>query len=615
MLKKEYKVAVGGKEIIFETNDLNVFSDSSILVSSEGTKVLINITISKEESRLDYLPLKVEYLEKFYARGEILGGKYNKREGKPSEEASLTARAVDRSVRPFFPKNFRHDVNIFVTTLALGKTDPDILALNGASVALLNSSISWNGPVFSFRIARDKENNFELNPNYDFYQNEKNLYEATISFRENKICMVELEGEEVLEDFLKEDIKKAEAEIFTLEKVFSEIHQENKKDKIKTEEEELKISKDKIETLEKKIFEAFPQNGKEEFIKKFYLENKSLFHVFDDEYLPEKKALNLIEKFVKKSLRKNVLENKKRIDGRSLGEVRKIFAQAGGFSENLHGSGIFYRGDTRVFSVLTLGSLDDALFIDGMEIQAEKNFIHHYNFLPFTVGETGRVGSPKRREIGHGALAEKAFLRMIPNRDEFPYTMRVVSEVMSSAGSTSMASVCATTLALLNGGVSLKKLVAGVGIGLVEEGENYELLTDILGTEDFYGDMDFKIAGTDTGINAIQLDIKNLGLSFEIFQKALEKAKTAREEILEKIKNEISEPAEISEKVERVEKMEIPKEKIGLVIGTGGATIKKITKNSGARINIKRDGQAFFYGKIENIKKAKEEIEKILNRD
>lgn len=565
IIRKE--IEIGGEKMKFEFSDLVARANGSLIASIGETKVLVTVVMGEENNKLDFFPLRVDYQEKYYAAGEILGGKYRKREGKPSTEAILTGRVIDRSIRPFFNEDLRNEIQVITTVLSIGDYDPDIVALNGVSLALAVSDIPWDGPIGSLRITTLKSGEIKINPDYKFREND-NKSEVLFSGKGNgKISMIESDAEEMLENEFLDLLDKSEPEILKIINFINEIKDEIGKEK-KSIEERMKS---------------------EEEIK---LEKKE-----------EKK---------RDEIRTNILEKGLRLDGRKIDEIREIYTNADRLSAIVHGTGIFYRGETHVMSFLTIGDLDDALFIDGMEIQDKKNYMHYYNFPPFATGEAGRIGSPKRREIGHGALAEKALIRMLPEETEFPYTMRVVSEVMSSNGSSSMASTCASTLALLSGGVPLKNKVAGIAIGLVSQGDDYKILTDILGEEDHYGDMDFKVTGTDKGITAIQLDIKNNGISREIIEETLKRAKDARLKILENINDTISEPAEMSDKIEKVKIVEIPQFKIGLVIGKGGMTIKKITKLSKARIDIKSDGRAFIFGKGDSIKIATEEIKKII---
>lgn len=561
------KIIIDGEEMVFEFSDLAKQANASVLVSSGDTKVLVTVVMG-DETEKNYLPLKVDYEERYYATGKILGGKYNKREGRPSTEAILSARIIDRAIRPFFDKNLTKDIHVIATVLSLGEFDPDILALNGASIALTISNIPWNGPVGAVRISKTNTQKIKINPRYSFREND-NYFEVIFSGKGNKkIAMIDSEASEMLEKDFLEAVDLALVEITNITGFFNQIKAEIGQEKLEIEVQEL---------------------SSEEEIKKEEQERK------------------------KNEIRKNILEKEERIDGRKINEIREIYLDTERLSKIIHGSSIFYRGETHILSVLTLGDLKDALFIEGMEIRGEKKYLHHYNFPPYSVGEVGRMGSPKRREIGHGNLAEKALKRMIPSLEDFPYTIRIVSEVMSSNGSSSMAATCASTLALLSGGVSLKNKVAGIALGLISNDEEYKILTDITGVEDSYGDMDFKITGTNNGITAIQLDLKNEGIDKKIIQESLIEAKRARLEILEKMNEVISEPAEMSSQVEKVESMKIPIDKIGLVIGRGGVNIKQITQKSGAKIDIKRDGQVYIFGSAEAIQKAKDLMQVFLD--
>ncbi len=613
------------EDIIFEFSDFAIFAEKEILASCGETKVLVTIAKGEKTDR-DYLPLRVDYLEKFYAAGEILGGKYNKREGKPSTEATLTARLIDRSIRPYFSKDMKNELQIVVSVLSLGKYDPDTIALNAVSLALMTSSIKWDGPVYANRIILSKnKERIIINPSYK--ERDESFSESLVSFKnENglKVCMIENDSSQIKENELLELLKKSQEEAVKFSEFINNIikferNNENEiidNDEIEEENQLLKDLEDDWSSFyDEKIRNDLKLIIDKEEIKAikndlFELEvKKDFFEDIDKNFVND-----FVDKKLKNIMRTEILNNKRRIDGRDLDQVRELKIQAGGFSKIHHGTGIFYRGQTHIMSVLTMGDLDDALYIEGMEINTNKNFIHHYNFPPFSVGEAGRIGSPKRREIGHGALAEKAIRRVIPSRDEFPYTMRVVSEAFSSNGSTSMGSTTASTLALLDGGVPIEP-VAGIAMGLVYDNEtdNYELLTDIAGIEDHFGDMDFKVTGTKNGITAIQLDIKNISLTLEMCKEIFERAKIAREYILDEIKEVISGPREISANVDRIVKIMIPKNKIGSIIGRGGSVINKITKDTGAKINIKRDGETFIVGGSENTKKAKEIIENILS--
>ncbi len=610
MHTQSYTHKLGNTDITFEINDWMAQADASVIASMGDTKVMIAIALGGPTDK-DYMPLKVEYQERFYARGEILGSKYNKREGKPSDEATLTARVIDRAIRPYFPKDFNRDINVVVTVLSLGSYDPDIVAMNGTTLALEISSIPWRGTVGAARIVQNEAGVRTISPTYT-EQEDTNVYDAVVAARAGRLVMLELEGSETVESDVEVGIQDAITEIEKFESFVSKIVTTHKKEQLIVSEKKNRL----MQTFETGVRDLISINLADIQDKGAMSAWKSRFtddvhSTYDDATYSE--IQNAYESGVRSVIRSSIIADHRRIDGRAIDELRPIFAQAGGVSDIVHGSGLFYRGETHVLSVITLGQLSDALHINGMEVNTEKNFIHHYNFPPYSVGEVGRMGSPGRREIGHGALAGKGLRRMIPLPEVFPYTMRVVSEVLSSNGSTSMASTCGASLALHDAGVPLKSHVAGIAIGLVyESDESYQILTDILGKEDHFGDMDFKVAGTHTGITAIQLDCKFDGLTPEMITETLSRAKQARTEILSVMEKELVAPRELTPAVERIETIKIPSSKIGLVIGTGGVTIKKITKESGAKVDIKRDGSAFIMGQVDSIGKAKEMITQVL---
>jgi len=606
MKSKKYTYKIGGSEMIIEKNDWMSFTESSLVASMGDTKVMVALALGGESDK-DYLPLKVEYQERFYARGEILGSRFNKREGKPSTEATLSARVIDRSIRPYFPKEFTREINVVVTVLSLGSHDPDIIALNATALALEISTIPWDGPVNSVRVCHNSDGSQSINPTYA--ERDIAVAESVVAARARRLCMIELEGNEISEKNVENMISVGVSAISKLQEETRPFVKEYQQEKITLQSSEHNLISEiqefigglkPAELLDRKVTDE---------LKKQYISQKLQSHPdISKSYMHSE-----FEYVLKKMAREYVLANKQHLDGRTHDEVRAIYAQAGDISEKLHGTGLFYRGETHVLSVATLGKIDDALHINGMEINTEQNYIHHYNFPSYSVGEVGRMGSPGRREIGHGALAEKALRRVIPSTDIFPYTIRIVSEVLSSNGSTSMASACGSSIALMDAGVPLTSHVAGIAMGLVyTSDEEYVLLTDILGKEDHWGDMDFKVAGTNTGITAIQLDCKFRGLSSEMVAKTLTAAYEARLTILQSMNNEISKPRELTSHVEKVEVMSIPQDKIGRVIGSGGVTIKKITKESGAKIDIKRDGQTYITGASTSIEKARSAITALL---
>ena len=619
MKKEIFTTEIAGKKLTAEFNDLAEQADGSVLVSYGNTTVLATATMSKEPSNAGYFPLIVDYEEKFYAAGQILGSRFMRREGKPSDDAVLSARLIDRSIRPLFQKGIKNTIQIVITVLSLDKDDPDILAIIATSLALGTSRIPWNGPVSAVRVGKIKDDSsYKINPDYSFRADKNNEIDLVVCGMDKKITMLEAETKEIseinlfgalevteqeierLQDFQKDIIKKMSKEKVTFEipspseemkKLFSEVIKPKLKDVTFSKDQE----KRKSEEL-KKEWESITQ-------EKLNAEDLMLA----DDYFEENLNDLIHEEAIKNSLRQ---------DGRALNQIRPLYAQAGGLSEILHGSGTFYRGGTHVLSVLTLGGPQDTLLIDQIESQdVQKRFMHHYNFPPFSVGETGRVGGFNRRMLGHGFLAEKALKAVVPEKEEFPYTIRLVSEALSSNGSTSMASVCGSTLALMDGGVPIKAPVAGIAIGLMtdKKSDDYVILTDIQGPEDHYGDMDFKIAGTKKGVNAIQMDTKLTGVSTSIIKEVIKRGNEAVSEIIDVIEKEIKEPRpEISPNAPEIRIIKIHKDQIGTVIGSGGKVINEIKKATGAEIDIEEDGTIYIIaqkkGKAEQAVKTIEEI-------
>ncbi|MDP6387883.1 MAG: polyribonucleotide nucleotidyltransferase [Candidatus Pacebacteria bacterium] len=623
MQKKEYSIEIGGKTLTVQFTDLADQTNGSVIVRLGNTSVLATVVMSTHKREgIDYFPLTVDYEEKFYAVGQILGSRFLRREGRPSEEAILSGRVVDRTIRPLFDQYIRNEVQVVTTVLSVDKDDPDILAINAASIALAVSDIPWNGPVSAVRIGKHKgENKFEINPHYLFRENKDAELDMIICGRDGDINMIETGAEELSEDILTDAFIIALKEIEKLQEFQKKIVKEIGKEKQKIE---------KIQ-MPKEVIELFESSGIKSKLPEeiFSSAGKGKVHALQSDWselvkekLSEEQyflAHNLYEEEIDKLLHREAIENNRRADGRKMDEVRKLFAQAGDISEIIHGSGIFYRGGTHVFSALTLGGPDDSLIIDSIEAQQEKkHFIHHYNFPPFSSGETGRMGGTNRRMIGHGALAEKALTPVIPPKEKFPYTIRVVSESLASNGSTSMASVCASTIALMDGGVPIKAPVAGIAMGLVmdeKETGKYKILTDIQGPEDHHGDMDFKVAGTRQGVTAVQMDVKVGGIPTSILKEALGEAKKARLQILDIIEKEIPTPrAKISQRAPKIVTMKIKKEQIGDVIGSGGKIINEIKDEMKVDdINIEDDGTIFITGKGESTEQAWKAIEEIVH--
>jgi len=622
MKTKKYEMEIGGEKLTAEFSDLVENAHGSVILRLGDTTVLATAVMSKGEKDLEYFPLSVEYEERFYAAGQILGSRFMRREGRPSDEAVLSGRIVDRTIRPLFDSNLRNEIQVVVTVLSLDKYDPDVLGVIASSLALATSKIPWNGPVSAVRIGKLKgKEEFLINPSYDM----RNLlddgvkktedYELDLIAcgRDGTINMIEVGANEASEEMLMKALEKAKEELAKLQKFQEKIISEIGHKKVEVKKTEIPDDLQKAFDTEvlAKMKDLMGEAGKH----KIYALEDEWF-----EYLKEnmseadlRVAKKLFHEAINDFVHKISVENNKRIDGRDFDELRNLYAKAGGISPVLHGSGIFYRGGTHILSALTLGAPGDSQLIDGMELQTNKRFMHHYNFPPFSVGEVGRVGGMNRRMIGHGALAEKALLPILPAKEDFPYTIRIVSEVLASNGSSSMGSVCGSTLALMDAGVPIKKPVAGIASGLVALGDKYKILTDIQGPEDEHGDMDFKVAGTRDGVTAVQMDVKVDGISLSILKEAFEKAKMARLKILDVIEAEIKEPRkELSPKAPRIISIKIKPEQIGMVIGTGGKVINEIKDNTGVEIDIEEDGTIYITGEVIGAEKAKALIEDIV---
>jgi polyribonucleotide nucleotidyltransferase len=618
MKKKEFSIDVGGKKLTAMFSDLAENASGSVTLTYGNTVVLATVVMShKKREGIDFFPLVVDYEERFYAVGELLGSRFMRREGRPSDDAVLNGRIVDRTIRPLFDKRIRNEVQVIITILAIDEDDPDILAVNAASLALGTSNIPWDGPVSAVRIGANSGGTFFVNPTYKERENESAELDSIICGKDGIVNMIEVGSKEIQEDVMGGTLLRAQEEIKKLQEfqknVIKEIGAEKEVMEHAEPSEELKAlyKKHIVPELSACIFSPKDKN---------HVELKSEWIALVKEALPEESlgvAADYFEEKVDEALHKAALEEDKRADGRGMDEVRDLFAQAGGISPVLHGVGTFYRGGTHVLSVLTLGGPKDAQLIDNIENQeGEKRFMHHYNFPPFSGGETGRVGGMNRRMIGHGALAEKALLPVIPSKDAFPYTIRIVSESLASNGSTSMGSVCASTLALMDAGVPIKVPVAGIAMGLMlgDKPTEYKVLTDIQGPEDHHGDMDFKVAGTKNGITAVQMDVKVEGVPVPVLKEAFEKAKHARLHILETITKAIPEPrSELAPSSPRIIVKKIKEDQIGLVIGPSGQTIKGIVKETGAEVDINEDGTVYILGKNGTASEAEKMIEEIVH--
>ncbi len=600
----QLSATIDGKTFSFETGKLAKQASGSVMVRCGDTVVLATVMGSEVPRQgIDFFPLTVDYEEKMYAVGKIPGG-FFRREGKPTEKAIITSRLIDRPIRPLFPEGFRNDVQIVVTPLSVdGETPPDVLAVIGASTALSISNIPFEGPIGCVRVGLI-DGAFISNPTNE--QIDKSELDLVIAGTKEEIMMIEAKGNEVPEAKVLEAIKfgqKMIAEVIKVQEelvkkagtpkmafdvykpnaVLEKFISENYSGKIK---EALNIvdkekQQDQLILIEREVVEKI-KGSSDEALKKAIEENKS-------------DAAAIVKSIEKKFVRNMIINEGRRPDGRKMDEVRKITCEVG-MIPRAHGSAVFTRGWTQAMTVLTLGSVGDAQIIDGLDAEeSEKRYMHHYNMPAYSVGEVRPLRGPGRREIGHGALAEKALLPVIPNELEFPYTIRLVSEILESNGSSSMASTCGSTLALMDAGVPIKRPVSGVAMGLVKEGSKFEVLSDLQGLEDFLGDMDFKITGTEAGITAIQLDIKIKGLPMEVVEKTFTQAKKDRMFILGKMLEAIPAPrTDLSTFAPRVISFKINTEKIGLVIGPGGKNIKKIIEDTKAQIDIEDSGNVFI---------------------
>ena len=617
---KKYSTQYAGKKLEVEIGHLAGQADGSVFIKYGDTSVLVTAVMSDGNLRdVNYLPLTVDYEERYYAAGKIKGSRWIKRETRPGEEATLHARMIDRTLRPRFDQRIRNDIQIIATVLSFdGENDPDIPSLIGASLALMISDIPFSGPVAGARVS-EAEGKLILSPNYE--ERKKSSFDLVAAGIDEKINMIEFDGDQAPETKILEAIELGRQEYRKAIDFQNKIVEELKPEKRKVEifEPDEKIAKSIKDFLKDKLEDAiYKDKGKSETRENINALQQSLIGHLKETHGDNsnlgraiKEIENIIGKELDEIVHKNILEKERRSDGRKLDELRPLTIEAGVLPRT-HGSGIFQRGETQILNILTLGSPGKEQWIEEMETEKKKYFMHHYNFPPYSTGETGRIGFPGRREIGHGALAEKSLEPVIPNKEDFPYTIRLVSEALSSNGSTSMASVCASTLALMDGGVPIKEPVAGISIGLAisRDGKKFKLLTDIQGEEDHYGDMDFKVAGTKNGVTGIQLDVKNDGITKEIMEAALDQARKVRLKILEEMKKVIAAPrSELSPFAPRVYKIQINPDKIRNVIGPGGKIINEIVAQTGVTIDIEDSGLVFVTSeKEESAKKALEWI-------
>ncbi len=619
---RKFETELAGRKLTVETGRVAELANGDAIIHYGDTVVMVNVTAAKEPREgIDFFPLSVDYEEKLYAVGKIPGS-FQKREGKPADKAILTSRAIDRPIRPLFPKDFRNDVCVVATVLSVEQDNsPEVCAMIGASVALSISDIPFGGPTAAVNVGY-VDGQIVINPTVA--QREHSRLKLTVAGTMEKVTMIEAGADEIPNDTMLDCIKAGHEEIKKLCKFIEGIKEE--------------VGKPKFEYVsfatDKDVYAEIKENFKERMYQDVQAVDKEVRDANMDKlaediqaYFVEKygeeeteakstEIANSIHDLEKECVREMIFKEHKRPDGRRIDEIRPLSCEVG-VLPRVHGSAIFTRGQTQVLSVVTLGTKSEEQELDGLDEEESKRYMHQYNFPSYSVGEARPSRGPGRREIGHGALAEKALVPVIPSEDEFPYTIRVVSEVLSSNGSTSQASICGSTLALMDAGVPIKKPVAGISTGLVTSKENpdeYVMLTDIQGIEDFFGDMDFKVGGTKDGITAIQVDIKNDGLTYDIIKEAFERTKVARDYILDEImKPQIAEPrAELSKYAPRIITTTINVDKIKDVIGPGGKMINKIIDATGVKVDIEEDGRVCIYtDDAENGKKALKMIEDI----
>ena len=599
----------GNKTVKIETGKVARQATSSIIVTIDNLVLLTTMVARKEaDPRKDFFPLAVFYQEKFYAAGKIPGG-YFKREARPTEQETLTSRLIDRPIRPLFPEDFKNEVQIFCTVLSADKNiNPDIASLIGASAALSISGVPFQGPLGAARVGFI-DSNFVLNPSPAELEN--SMLDMVVAGTEDAVLMVESEASELSEDIMLGSVLFGHQEMQKVIKACSELR--------------AKVNPTPWEFSEDTVTAEFTSNVAESFTTEiaaaFKIADKAergdALHSIKDQIsekygadlddLEKGKLMNAFKAVEKDVVRKSILANEPRIDGRDRDTVRSIFVETG-VLPSAHGSSLFTRGETQALVVATLGSTRDAQRIESLNGEQHNQFMLHYNFPAYSVGEIGMPLGPKRREIGHGNLAKRAIKAVLPNSEEFGYTLRVVSEITESNGSSSMASVCGTSLSLMDAGVPITNPVAGIAMGLIKEEDNFAVLTDILGDEDHLGDMDFKVAGTKDGVTALQMDIKVQGITADIMESALEKAKNARLHILEKMNAVISGPKELSDSTPAMKKITVHQDKIKEIIGKGGAVIKGMQADTGASVDVNDDGVVTIFGETQSIMLAALEI-------
>jgi polyribonucleotide nucleotidyltransferase len=588
------EIPVGERSVVLETGKLAKQAGGAVTARLGDTMILSTATRSQApRPGATFLPLSVDIEERMSSAGKIPGG-FIKREGRPSERAILTSRLTDRPLRPLFPKNYHYEIQVIGTVLVADQVTPyDTVSMVGASAALALSDLPFEGPIGAVRVGRSLDGQFILNPTYA--QIAESDLDLVVAGTKEAITMVEAGANEVPEAVMVEALQLAQEAVRTQAEAIEEWAREYGKEKQQIEQpEENPFLTDIRERYFERVKEGIVQTDRRARSDAIGEIRDEMIEGREEEEMPRiTAALSSVEK---EAFRELYLEDRKRTDLREFDEIRPTIAEVQ-VLPRVHGTGLFTRGETQVLSSLALADLGLAQRLDTIEPQTGKRYMHHYNFPPYSTGETGRLGSPRRREIGHGALAERALVPVVPSEDEFPYALRIISEVLESNGSSSMASVCGSTLALMDGGVPIKAPVAGVAMGLVKEGDDYVILSDIQGLEDHMGDMDFKVAGTADGITALQMDMKITGVSAELLQEALEQAKAGRLQILEILREAIPEPrAEVSDYAPRVEVIKIPKDKIGMLIGPGGKTINALQEQFGVNISVEDDGTVFVAG-------------------
>ena len=597
-MSKIFETEVAGRKLSIEVGKVAELANGSVIVRYGDTVVITAATASaKPRDGIDFFPLSIDYEERMYAVGKIPGS-FMKREGRPSENAILTARVIDRPMRPLFPKDLRNDVSIVSTVMSVEQDNaPEFCAMIGSSAAVSISDIPFNGPIAAVYVGL-VDGEFVINPTVE--QREKSDLNLTVAGSMAKVVMIEAGANEVPEDVMFDAIMFAHEEIKKLCTFIQKIQDEVGKPKF--EYDHIVVNEEVFEDIKayatEAVEKALDTNDKTVRDDRLKVVYDDVYAHFEEKYPAEEYAQDIedaLYKLQKTIVRRWLLDEQKRVDGRKIQEIRPLSAEVG-LLPRAHGSGLFRRGQTQVMTVATLGALGDAQIIDGLDNEEYRRYIHHYNFPSFSVGETKPSRGPGRREIGHGALAERALVPVIPSEEEFPYAIRLVSEVLSSNGSTSQGSICGSTLALMDAGVPIKAPVAGISVGLVTEGDRFLTILDIQGLEDFFGDMDFKVAGTKKGITAIQMDLKIDGLTPEIIKSALRETRDARYYILDEVMlKAIAQPREnISQYAPKIINMEIPVDKIRDVIGSGGKVIQKIIADTGAKIDIEDDGRVFI---------------------